>query len=116
MECICKEKGWPIAKWVGSREKHADGTHHVHIGVHFVKRPNIKDSRVFDFPGCEVEGCCPDEGEPDVDQFCHMLVCRGLGLPAAVVQFPDYVSAYCEFVPNVKVLRVWATAKDLSEP
>ena len=62
LECICKEKGWPIAKWVGSREKHADGTHHVHIGIHFVKRPNIKDPRVFDFLGCEVEGCCPDEG------------------------------------------------------
>lgn len=38
-----------------------------------------------------------------------------LGLAAGVVQFPDYVSAYVEFIPNVKVLRVWACGEMLSD-
>lgn len=82
---------------MGSREKHADGSHHVHIGIHFVKRPNIKDPRVFDKPACEVEGCCPDEG-----------------LIAGVNQFPEYLSAYVEFIPRVKILRVWSAYCDMS--
>ena len=38
-----------------------------------------------------------------------------LGLKASVVQFPDYVSAYVEFIPLVKVLRSWACGEELDD-
>jgi len=42
-----------------------------------------------------VEGCCPDEG-----------------LQVGFAQFPPYVSVYCEFIPTVHVLRVWASGEE----
>jgi len=62
VECICKENKWVIEKFVASLESHSDGTKHVHIGLHFIERPNIKNCRIFDMPACDVPGCCPEQG------------------------------------------------------
>lgn len=50
VECVCKEKGWSIKSWAAATELHSDGKRHVHIGLKFSARPNIKDPRVFDYP------------------------------------------------------------------
>lgn len=54
---ICKSKGWAVKSYCASTEKHSDGENHVHIGLKFSKRPNIKDSRVFDYT-CDPSYCC----------------------------------------------------------
>lgn len=46
---ICDEHDWKIDKYMMCDELHKNGGGHSHIGLHFVKRPNITKCDTFDF-------------------------------------------------------------------
>lgn len=74
---ICKSKGWSLKSWCAATEKHSDGERHVHIGLKFSKRPNIKDPRVFDYE-CDPSYCCSKHVVPKlrvIDAWDYLMIC-----------------------------------------
>lgn len=83
VRCICKDKGWDINKLVATTEKHADGSNHVHIGIKFVKKPNLTRADTFDLPcdcGCgtstSCEHCVKVITVVALDEFEWVLFCE----------------------------------------